>query len=408
MNFLINISIFILIVASAIPALYFFIFTLAGFAQSKNTKTAVAEPKYSFKIFIPAYKEDAVILDTARNSLQQLYPTELYEVIIIADSLKPQTLAELRGTGCSVIKVNFEKSTKAKALLAALDECNTPKDYAIILDADNIMEKKFLAKINANLNKGIKVAQTHRIAKNTDTPIAILDAISEEINNHIFRKGHYNMGLSAALIGSGMIFSWNLYKHIIPRLEAVGGFDKELEIILLREGIRMHYFNNIYVYDEKSSTVQNLQNQRKRWLSAQFVYLGKNIWPACTNLVLKGNIEYFNKTFQFLLPPRVLHLAWVSLMMVITVIIYLFDHISPLILLTASGVFIITLATLAAASPSSISKRQYWLAIKALPQGIYTIARALFGVRNANKSFIHTQHTVVNSLKTNSQTLKPS
>jgi len=34
--------------------------------------------------------------------------------------------------------------------------------------------------------------------------LALLDGISEEINNNIFRKGHQTLGLSSALIGSGM------------------------------------------------------------------------------------------------------------------------------------------------------------------------------------------------------------
>jgi hypothetical protein len=52
----------------------------------------------------------------------------------------------------------------------------------------------------------IFAVQGHRTAKNTNNSWAILDAISEEINNNIFRKGHRVLGLSSAIIGSGMAF----------------------------------------------------------------------------------------------------------------------------------------------------------------------------------------------------------
>ena len=48
----------------------------------------------------------------------------------------------------------------------------------------------FLKKINAAFAHGYVAVQGHRTAKNMNTSWAILDAVSEEINNNIFRKGH--------------------------------------------------------------------------------------------------------------------------------------------------------------------------------------------------------------------------
>jgi hypothetical protein len=58
------------------------------------------------------------------------------------------------------------------------------------------------------------------LQKNTNNSWAILDAISEEINNNIFRKGHRVLGLSSAIIGSGMAFRYNYFKTLMSTVTA--------------------------------------------------------------------------------------------------------------------------------------------------------------------------------------------
>ncbi|PKN14824.1 MAG: hypothetical protein CVU67_03650, partial [Deltaproteobacteria bacterium HGW-Deltaproteobacteria-24] len=72
----------------------------------------------------------------------------------------------------------------AKALNKAFEQLSNDYDIAIILDADNLMEKDFLHQMNSAFSHNIKAVQGHRMAKNMNTPFAILDSVSEEINNH--------------------------------------------------------------------------------------------------------------------------------------------------------------------------------------------------------------------------------
>jgi hypothetical protein len=79
------------------------------------------------------------------------------------------------------------------------------------------MDTYFLERIAQDFDKGYTVIQGHRVAKNTNTSVAVLDAISEEINNHIFRKGHCAAGVSSALIGSAMALEYTfLRKKWLP------------------------------------------------------------------------------------------------------------------------------------------------------------------------------------------------
>jgi cellulose synthase/poly-beta-1,6-N-acetylglucosamine synthase-like glycosyltransferase len=47
-------------------------------------------------VFMPAYKEDEVILHTSKQALLQTYPSHRYDVYVIADSLQEETLNELK------------------------------------------------------------------------------------------------------------------------------------------------------------------------------------------------------------------------------------------------------------------------------------------------------------------------
>jgi cellulose synthase/poly-beta-1,6-N-acetylglucosamine synthase-like glycosyltransferase len=252
-------------------AIYIFVFAFAGIF-SKKKKFAIPEKNRKFAVFIPGYKEDAVIYDVAQDALNQNYPKDKYDVIVIADSFQTKTIERLKTLNIKVIEVLFEVSTKSKALNKAMSVLDDNFDVALILDADNMMKEDFISQINIAFENGFTVVQGHRIAKNTNTPFAILDAISEEVNNHIFRKGHRVLGFSSALIGSGMAFEYSFFKETMANVNAVGGFDKELELKLLKSKIKIEYLNDAIVFDEKIQKSDVFAKQRKRWLSAQFVY----------------------------------------------------------------------------------------------------------------------------------------
>jgi len=370
-------------------SLYIFVFGFAGIFPLKQTNTRAGKQR-RFAVMIPGYKEDEVIIEVAQMATTQNYPRELFDVIVIADSFQQNTLAELSKLPVKVIEVSFEKSTKSKALNRAMDLL--PEHYydiAVVLDADNIMEPDFLSKMNLAFEKNYYAVQGHRVAKNTNTTFAVLDAVSEEINNHIFRKGHRVIGLSAAIIGSGMGFNYDYFKELMSTIHAVGGFDKEIELKILKEGKTIGYLNNAFVYDEKVQKAEVFTNQRRRWLSAQIHYFSKDFLSALTHLITKGNIDYFDKAVQFIQPPRILLLGTLFIFTFLSVLV------NP-ISLTLIWIFLLTLCILAFLF--SIPSRYYtWKTLKAissLPRGFVLMFVSLVTTRGANKRFIHTRHGI--------------
>jgi cellulose synthase/poly-beta-1,6-N-acetylglucosamine synthase-like glycosyltransferase len=377
----------------SISVLYSFIFSVGG--RFGKLETASKTGMYrKFLVLIPSYKEDEVIIESAKQALNQTYPKDKYVVMVIADSLQESTIAELISMPIKVLEVSFNQSTKAKSINAALSVLPNGFDYVLILDADNIMAPDFIEKVNASfVSTCAEAVQGHRVAKNLNTNFAILDAISEEINNHIYRKGHRALGLSSGLIGSGMAFEYDYFKSVMSTIHAVGGFDKELELKLLRDGARIEYVEDALVYDEKVEDQKVFQNQRKRWMSAQLHYFKKYFLEGIWHLIIRKNVNFFDKAFQLFLLPRVL---LIGLVMVCTLASVICEFALGVLLNPGANfwmaILFLNVAGLMMAIPDHYYNKRTLLAVLTLPKAIGLMVLALFKLRGANRKFIHTPH----------------
>ncbi|MFN6945297.1 MAG: glycosyltransferase [Cytophagaceae bacterium] len=390
----IDVLFILLFIWLAIMVVYGLTFSVAGKAGNLP-EYPLAPYNKKFAVFIPSYKEDEVILHSAANALQQTYPREDYDVVVIADSLKPETVDKLKSMPIKVIEVSFELSTKARSLNKALALLPEVYDYALILDADNLMEKKFLQKMNnAICYSGAWAVQAHRVAKNQNTHFAVLDAISEEVNNHIYRKGHRMLGFSSGLIGSGMAFEYDYFKETMLTIDAIGGFDKELEVKLNRDKVKIHYLENAMVYDEKVENPEVFKNQRRRWMSAQIIFLKKYFIEGLTHFVSKGNFDFFNKVFQFTLLPRIMLLFTV---VGLGVLAFLLNIIFGYAMAPGTGFWLslagLNLLSIMLAIPDKFYNKKTFRAAMHVPKAVSLMFLNLLNLKGADKKFIHTPHS---------------
>ncbi len=337
---------------------------------------------------IPAYKEDGVIVETAKNVVSQSDFGADDEVVVIADQLKKETIQKLEDLQITVVEVFFDKSTKAKAInraMKALSLWRKKYDAIVLLDADNHLVEGFISKTKTMFAAGNQIIQTHRIAKNIDTPMAILDAISEEINNSIFRLGHQKVGLSSALIGSGLVMNYDLFKEYLHKIDAVSGFDKQLELDIMADKRKIEYMSDAYILDEKVRNAQVFETQRTRWIAAQWNFAKQNIAKAFFQLFRYGNIDFFNKVFQFFLPPRLILLGLLFITLIFSLLTqkYLFLSIGLNVLLWISFLL---------ATPTYLLKIINFSTLKEVPLAFFRMARALFKMNKAQQTFLHTPH----------------
>ena len=370
-------------ILASVAVAYPLIYSLASLGTRKSYYPT-ANKQHKFAILFPAYKEDRVIIPVVESFLQQHYPQELYKVIVISDHMQETTNERLAQLPITLLKANYENSSKAKALNFAMNHFGRDEfDAVVILDADNIVDTNFLLEINKVFDAGVQAIQAHRTAKNRNTDIAVLDGLSEEVNNSIFRRGHVRLGISSALIGSGMIFNYQWFHDNVKHLVTTGE-DKELEVLLLKQRIFIEFLDEVYVYDEKTQGEKGFYNQRRRWLATQFAQWGR-VFKDLPRAILSGNIDYSDKLIQWVLPPRLILFGGIIVMGSIMQII---DW--PLAL-KWWALFLIMGVTLCLAIPDKLVDDRFKKSINKLPLLFIMMVVNLFRMKGMNKKFVNTE-----------------
>jgi cellulose synthase/poly-beta-1,6-N-acetylglucosamine synthase-like glycosyltransferase len=412
----IDITLWVIIAASVAYVVFFALISL--FYQKDNFASthATVLQKYRqrrFLILYPAYNEDAVILNSIEKFLDQQYDTNKYQLVVISDHMTDETNQQLSSMPITLLTPVFEKSSKARAMQYAVryieergerreereerremgrmrreerDGKNEERgfDNVVVLDADNVVEPDFLQKLNILCNAGYDAIQCHRCAKNTTGDVAALDGASEEINNTIFRKAHNRLGLSSALIGSGMCFNYQLFLKNVFQLSTAGE-DREMEALLLRQGVFIKYAAEINVFDEKVSNKDNFQRQRMRWMTAQVQSLLRQL-PQIPDAILHGNLDFIDKTIQQALIPRSILIVLITMMaLLMTVLIPTW---------CAKWWWLLAALALALyiAIPSQLRSRSLFGKTIAIPGLVFRMLKNLLHIDRKNTEFLHTTH----------------
>ena len=313
----------VLFIPIAGTALYLGVFSVASLFN-RNTVQTKAKTQNRFAVIIPSHKQDKVIEQAVVSILSQDYPQRLFDVVVVSDHQAEITNMRLAQYPITLLTPDFAESTKAKSLQYAILKLPQFKiyDIALVLDADNIVEQDFLTKVNdAYETAATKAIQMHRISRNRDTAAARMGSIFEEINNNIFRKGHINMGISAALAGSGTAYDFTWFKNNVMKTRT-SGEDKELEALLLKQGYFIDYFDNILLYGEKKRTTSTMNEQHGRWTMQQIQNLFHNI-KFLPGALLHKQYDWADKLVQWMLVPRTSMIGIMMIMSLILPFIYL-------------------------------------------------------------------------------------
>lgn len=311
-------TLFILV---SLTTLYMLFFSVASLFYHKSTIPKTRHQN-RFIILIPSYKNPNVI-QTVKSILGQTYPQRLFDITVISDHNDEMTNMRLAQEPVTLLTPDFEESTRSKALQLGFN--NLPQfkiyDVVVLLDSGNIVEPEFLEQLNdAYESAGTKAIQVHRLSRNRDTTAARLGSIFEEINNSIFRRGHFALGLSASLMTSGCAFDYTWFKNHINLLKSRWEV-KEMESLLMRQHVFIDYFNNIFVYEEKMRYAKEFNRKRRRWIKGQFFTLARNI-KYLPGAIFDQHYNWIDKQIQWLLIPRMIMIPIIVGMGLLLPIIY--------------------------------------------------------------------------------------
>ena len=384
MNLILKIDILLFVITVLFTG-YNLFFTLASLFKRKKEKVDHVKTQ-TFAVIFAAYKEDRVIKESVESFLKQDYPLDKFQVVVVSDHMEEATNLALAQLPITLFIPDFQDSMKHKSISYALDHLEG-FDRVIIMDADNITDTDFLTRIN-QATQTVKVLQAHRTRKNENTSVAVWDGISEEINNTIFRKGRVNVGLSSALIGSGMVFDFEWLKQHMHECKTLAE-DKELEAILAKDNIIVDYSDDIYVYDEKTARQDILIRQRSRWFHAQilaFSLITKDF------SLQKINLTYIDKIIQWVPFPRPVRFLLIFLM------ILFWSFVAFPVAIKWYCLLLIKIMTYLLAIPKRMYTRDFFASIIQLPSMMIALLRSytasIYRVKKKDMRFNNTPHHI--------------
>ena len=302
----------ILFLLLAIPVVYLFIYALASLKKYKNPYPA-AKKQHRFLVLFVVLRNGKEVIESITHFLDtQMYPQDKYDIAVAATQLPEEDLVTLLQMPVNIVVPDKEYCTKVYAIQQVMERYS-PNEYdaITIFNSDNKVVPNALELFNNAYYSGCDAIQAHRMTENLTNSVAVLSAASEEINNHLFRKAHTTLGFSSALIGSGMMFDFGMFHRLAPRLRG-SDLTKAMEMELLKENIYTEYMEEIICYCKKAEDTSGYSKERQRWLGAQY----KSTLIAFVQFplaFLQGKWDLCEKLFQWLMPSRLLLIAYIVL-----------------------------------------------------------------------------------------------
>jgi cellulose synthase/poly-beta-1,6-N-acetylglucosamine synthase-like glycosyltransferase len=223
---------------------------------------------HCFAILLPAYNEEKVI-GFAIESLKNLnYPKDLFKIFVVADHCSDRTVEIAHSMSVDVLAHDGPQCPTGKgyALKWAVDKIVQMKRFDAIcyFDADSLAHPDFLKAVNDHVNAGEQVIQGHQLAKNRDGWISRILAAGHIISNRFFQKPKHDIGLSATLHGKGMCFTIDVAKEF-PWDETCLTEDLEMQMRLVRNGVRIAWAEEAIVFDEEPTKIKQYIKRTVRW-----------------------------------------------------------------------------------------------------------------------------------------------
>jgi cellulose synthase/poly-beta-1,6-N-acetylglucosamine synthase-like glycosyltransferase len=361
----------------ALPILFFLLHFIAPKRKSSNKTNKETD----FAAIITAHQDTRFIAPLVDSFLKQHYAN--FIVYVVADDCDISSL-HFNDPRIRILKPEPAFHAKIQSIKYAVTHFSREHDALIIFDSDNLVHPNYLKNLNNYFQSGFRVVQTHMLSKNTDSVYARLDSIGHIYNTFVERKAKMEWGLSSAILGLGIAIELPLYKEIFYK-DALGGFDKKLQIQLVQKVKQIAFAEDCIVYDEKVEDGDTLEKQRTRWIYTYFKYFNDSL-----QLFLKG-ISRFSMSqilmgLMMMRPPLFITVAAALVLTFVSLFIKPMLGIAWIILLFLFVLnFILIIAT---------QSRQKGMmeALWHIPKMVVRQVKSLLKIKSAQKNFLKTEH----------------
>ncbi len=273
----------------------------------KSKNQGLKEKRKKFAIIIPAHNEEKVIDATLRSAKQISYPTDLFDLIVVADNCTDRTAKIALANGAIVFE-RFDSNRRGKGyalnwIIPQVLERLPKYEACVFVDADSIIKPSFLEEMNISLQKGQRIIQgSDLVLDNSNSWRVQLMLIAFALQNYVRPLGKSRLGFSTPLKGNGMCFGAEVLRTM-KWDETSLGEDLDMGMELIAAGEKIFFNQDAVVYASMPTHADSAATQRTRWEGGRFASMRTKVPPILREAWKKKSIYIFEAAVDAAFPP---------------------------------------------------------------------------------------------------------
>jgi 1,2-diacylglycerol 3-beta-glucosyltransferase len=301
----------LLLAAAALPALAAAFYLLALTLIAADRAPAVPAPAPTtlprFRVVVPAHDEAAGIARTVASLHALVYPSDYFEVVVVADNCTDRTAEVARAAGATVLeRQDASRRGKGYALAYAFDRLAAEPagawDAVVVVDADTLVTPHLLSAFAARFAAGEVAVQCTYLPTPTAGSLGVITDVAFTAFHVVRSTARERLGLSAGLRGNGMAFSRALLAgvphHAFSRTE-----DLEFGVQLGLRGTRVAYAADATVFGDMPDDRRVAAIQRSRWIGGRLEIARRHAAGLLLGAVRHRSALRADLAFDLLVPP---------------------------------------------------------------------------------------------------------
>ncbi len=295
---------------------YFLFFAFTGIFRKKSfPKTDVIN---KFGLIIPARNEESVVGGLIDSIKKNNYPQDKLQIFVIAHNCSDRTAEVAREHGATVYEYNNPKENTlgyaAKYLFSRIEEDYGTANYDgfIMFNADNILDKNYIARMNDAFEYYGKdsVITSYRNSKNFGANLMSgLYGLYFAVGCRLESRGRTVSGCSTRVQGTGYLFNSNVVKNGWPYVTLTEDWEFTADQILYGNTIK--FCDDAVFYDEQPTSFRIMWRQRVRWSRGHllvFYARFKELFASLFKKETKHRVSLYDITVLILPSPLILML----------------------------------------------------------------------------------------------------
>jgi cellulose synthase/poly-beta-1,6-N-acetylglucosamine synthase-like glycosyltransferase len=349
--------------------------------KKRRDTTAPADGETSFAAIVTAHRDTRFIPPLVDSFCKQTY--QHFIVYVVADDCDVSDL-HCSDPRIRILRPEIPFHAKTKSIAYAVAQFEQAHDALIIFDSDNLVHPNYLSNLNRYFKDGFRAVQTHMLSKNIGNTYAKLDSVGHIYNTFTEREAKMRLGISSAILGLGIAIDLQLYREIFYN-NALGGFDKKLQIQLVQKVKQIAFAADCIVYDEKVEDGDTLEKQRTRWIFTYFNYF-KESFSLFIHGIKRMRISEVMMGLMMLRPPLFI-LFFIGLLLMVSGL-----FLKPFIAVVWAMLFLLFILNFVWVIAAHSRQKGMVQSLIHLPRMVIRQVKSLLKIKSASKDFLKTEH----------------